>query len=380
VSLEQNDKENYMKPLVFSVSSVEKIECHIQSVRQDGLTPTLAIVFSSVVHNLTEVGAAFAKFNIEVFGASTSGEITNDEVHERSIAVMLLDISRDAYRLNVFDGKGKTSNQVGQSVAEWAETVYDDPAFMVISAGLRADGEQIVKGIISTMGRQVPLFGGVAGDDLRREETFVFNASQVIANGVLALIFDQNAIELQGVAISGWKGIGTPKTITKAEGNIVYRIDNEPALDVYNKYLNLGGDYNLAAEYPIRLIRDDGSSVMRAVRRVNEDKSIVFAGTVPEGEKVRFSMAPGFEVIEHTLEHMSEFSKQNPRSDAIVLFSCKGRHLALGPMVDDEISGIRKLWKVPLVGFFTYGEIGPGPEGQCDFHNHTVVPVLIHEK
>jgi hypothetical protein len=369
-----------MKPLVFCVSSVDKIEGHIQSVRQDGLTPTLAIVFSSVVHNLTEVGAAFAKFNIEVFGASTAGEITNDEVHERSIAVMLLDISRDAYRLNVFDGKGKTSNQVGQSVAEWAEPVYDDSALMVISAGLRADGEQIVRGIISTMGRQVPLFGGVAGDDLRREETFVFNASQVIANGVLALIFDQNAIELKGVAISGWKEVGTPKTITKAEGNIVYKINNEPALDVYNKYLNLGDDYNLAAEYPIRLIRDDGSSVMRAVRRVNENKSIVFAGTVPEGAKVRFSMAPGSEIIGHTLEHMSEFSKQNPRADAIVLFSCKGRHLALGPMVDDEISGIRKIWKVPLVGLFTYGEIGPGPQGKCDFHNHTVVPVLIHQK
>ena len=369
-----------MKPLVFCVSSVDKIEGHIQSVRQDGLTPTLAIVFSSVVHNLTEVGAAFAKFNIEVFGASTAGEITNDEVHERSIAVMLLDISRDAYRLNVFDGKGKTSNQVGQSVAEWAEPVYDDSALMVISAGLRADGEQIVRGIISTMGRQVPLFGGVAGDDLRREETFAFNASQVIANGVLALIFDQNSIELKGVAISGWKEVGTPKTITKAEGNIVYKIDNEPALDVYNKYLNLGDDYNLAAEYPIRLIRDDGSSVMRAVSRVNENKSIVFAGTVPEGAKVRFSMAPGFEIIGHTLEHMSEFSKQNPRSDAIVLFSCKGRHLALGSMVNDEISGIRKIWKVPLVGLFTYGEIGPGLQGKCDFHNHTVVPVLIRQK
>ncbi len=180
-----------MKPLVFSVSSVEQIEGRIQSVRQDGLTPTLAIVFSSVVHNLTEVGAAFAKFNIEVFGASTSGEITNDEVHEGSIAVMLLDISRDAYRLNVFDGKGKTSNQVGQSVAEWAETVYDDAACMVMSAGLRADGEQIVNGLIYTMERQMPLFGGVAGDDLRREETFVFSSSQVTADGVLALIFDQ---------------------------------------------------------------------------------------------------------------------------------------------------------------------------------------------
>jgi hypothetical protein len=73
-----------MKPLVFSVSSAEQIEGHIQSLRQDGLTPTLAIVFSSIAHNLTEVGAAFAKFNIEVFGASTSGEIIKDEVYEGS--------------------------------------------------------------------------------------------------------------------------------------------------------------------------------------------------------------------------------------------------------------------------------------------------------
>ena len=167
-----------MKPLVFSVSSVERIEGHIQSVQQDGLTPTLAIVFSSVVHNLTEVGAAFAKFDLEVFGASTSGEITNDEVHEGLIAVMLLDISRDAYRLNVFEGKGITSSQVGQSVAEWGKTIYDDSAFMVMSAGLRADGEQIVNGIIDTMGRQIGLFGGAAGDDLRRKDTFVFSAPQ----------------------------------------------------------------------------------------------------------------------------------------------------------------------------------------------------------
>jgi len=379
-----------MKPLVFSVSSVEQIEGHIQSARQDGLTPTLAIVFSSVAHNLTEAGAAFAKFNIEVFGASASGEITNDEVHEGSIAVMLLDISRDAYGLNVFDGKGKTSYQVGQSVAEWAKTVYDNPALMVMSAGLHADGEQIVNGLIHTMERQVLLFGGFAGlappaglDPTIYSEipqTFVFNASQVLADGVVALILDRNAIELQGIAASGWKGIGTPKTITKAAGNIVYRIDDEPALDIYNKYLNIGADPTLAIEYPLVWMREDGSSVMRAAMWINDDKSIVYGGTVPEGAKVRFGMSPGSEIIEHAIEEMSKFRKQVPRGDAIVLFSCSARHLALGPMVEDEISAIRKLWDVPLVGFFTFGEIGPGPEGRCDFHNYTLVPVLIHEK
>ena len=149
---------------------------------------------------------------------------------------------------------------------------------------------------------------------------------------------------------------------------------------MYNKYLDIGDDPMRAAEYPLLLIRDDGSVVLRAAFVVNEDESIVYAGTVPQGAKVRFSMPPGSEIIDHAIEQMTEFNKQNPRSGAIVLFSCKARHLALGPMVREEISSIRKLWKVALIGFFTYGEIGLGPQGRCDFHNHTVVPVLIHEK
>jgi len=373
-----------MKPVVFSVTSVDQIESHLQSSRQEGLAPTLAIVFSSYIQDLKELNAVFSKSNVEVFGASTSGEITNDEIHEESIAVMLLDITRDAYRLKVFDGEGKTSYQVGQNVAEWARTVYDNPAFMVMSAGLRADGEQIVNGIIDTIERQVPLFGGLAGTEPGTiPETFVFNGSQVAADGVLALVFDQNAIELQGIAVSGWKGIGTPKTITKAEGNTVYQIDDEPALDLYNKYLNIdtdGSDIALGAEYPLVLMRDDGSSVMRAAMWANEDKSIVYAGSVPEGAKARFGISPGVEIIEHAIEQMSQFNQQTPESDAIVLFSCKARHLALGQRVEDEISAIRKLWDVPLVGFFTFGEIGPGAQGRCDFHNYALVPVLIHER
>ena len=369
-----------MKSKVFSATSVEEIEPRLQDIRQEGLAPTLAIVFSSVIHNLKELSAVFTKYDIEVFGASSSGEITNDEVHEESIVVMLLDINRDAFRLNIFDGEGKSSYQLGQGAAEWAKTVYDNPALMVMTAGLFTNGDEIVNGVTDTMGRQVPLFGGRSGDDLRLRETFVFSVSQAIANGVVVLIFDQSTIDLKGVAVSGWKGIGTPKTITKAEGNIVYEIDSEPVLEVYNKYLNIGDDIQLALEYPLLLIRDDGTFVMRVPATLNEDKSLVYGGTMPEGSKVRFSMPPGLEVIDHAIEQMSEFHQQIPKSDAIVLFSCKARHMALGPMVEDEISAVHKLWEVPMIGFFTYGEIGPVPQGRCDFHNHTLVPVLINEK
>ena len=297
---------------------------------------------------------------------------------------MLLDISRNAYQVKVFDGQEKTSAEIGQSVARWAKTVYDNPAFMVASAGYLANGDHIVKGVIDEMGRQVPLFGGLAGDDLKMQETFAFDGSQVTSNGLVALIFDGNVIGLQGVAFSGWKGIGTTKTVTKAQGNIVYEIDGEPTLDIFTKYLDISRDPSVAirdaGEYSLFLNRDDGSSVLRTALHINEDKSMVFAGSVPEGAKVRFGLASGTEVIDRAIEQISEFRQQAPRSDAIVLFSCVGRYWAFGPLVQDEISTVRKLWDVPLVGFFTSGEIGPVLQGRCDFHNLTLVPVLIYKK
>jgi hypothetical protein len=91
-------------------------------------------------------------------------------------------------------------------------------------------------------------------------------------------------------------------------------------------------------------------------------------------------MPAGPEVIDHAIKEISEFKQQAPQAEAIVLFSCVSRHLAFGPMVEDEISAVRKLWEVPLAGFFTYGEIGPGLLGRCDYHNNTLVPVLIYKK
>jgi hypothetical protein len=375
-----------MKPTVFSATSVEQMESRLEEALREGLKPSLAIVFSSVAHDLKAVGAAFAKHDIDVFGASSAGEMCNDEFLENSIVAMLLEVSRDVYQLMVFDGQGKTSAQIGQSIGGWAKTVYDNPVLMVMSGGILANGDLIVNGIIDAMGRQASLFGGMAGDDLKAQETFVFDRSRVTSNGAVAVIFDGDVIGLQGVAFSGWKGIGTLKTVTRAQGNIVYEIDGKPTLDMYTRYLNIGDAPSAgvtvvpASQYPLLLNRDDGSTVLRAVVHINEDKSLIYAGSVPEGAKVRFGMAPGIEIVDEVIEQISEFKRQAPRAEAIVLFSCVARHLALGPMVEDEISAVRRLWDVPLVGLFTYGEIGPVLQGRCDYHNNTLVPVLIYQK
>jgi len=371
-----------MRTTVFTAETPRELEGKIHEVISGDLIPTLAIVFCSVAQPLEQIRDVFAQNQIAVFGSTSSGEITNTEFFEERMTVMLIDIPKDTFSVRLFDGKEKSSYRLGQEIASWVNDVYETPALLVLSAGLQADGEALVNGVIESIENDIPFFGGLAGDDLKMQGTYVFTETEIFDMGVLALAIDNSKVEVDGLAVSGWKGIGTIKTITKSDGNVVQMIDDQPALDVYSRYLNInfGDDHTLAAEYPLLVMRDDGSFVLRAAMLINPDKSMVYAGSVPQGSKVQFSVPPSNEIIEFALENLSRFKQNRSGADAVILFSCKGRHLALGPIIEDEIAAIYNLWGVPMTGFFTYGEIGPSGSGRCDFHNNTLTLVTLRER
>jgi hypothetical protein len=382
LSLIITKKEHFMKTLAFSAETPQELETNLQKALADGLHPSLACVFCSVTQPIEQIRAIFAGHQVAVFGCTTSGEIVNSSAMEESIAVMLLEFPSGSFAMQIFDGVDKSSHQVGEMVAQWAHGAFASPSLLVLSAGLQADGEAIVRGIIDTIGYEVPLFGGLAGDNLMMQGTYVFTTEKMIGLGVLALALDDEKIEVKGLTVSGWKGFGTTKTITHSAGNIVYTIDDQPALDIYSRYLNIGvgDDHTLAAEYPLLLVREDGTLVMRAAMLVNPDKSMIYAGSVPQGAQVQFSMSPNTEIIDIALENLKRFKEGVNQADAVIIFSCKARHLTLGPMIEDEISAIHDLWGTPLVGFFSYGEIGPTTLGHCDFHNDTLSFVSLRAK
>jgi hypothetical protein len=111
-----------------------------------------------------------------------------------------------------------------------------------------------------------------------------------------------------------------------------------------------------------------------------EEKTLILAGGVKQGDKFRFSISPGFEVIDQTIQEFGHLQYEEPKTDLIVLFSCKGRHAAIGPLIEDEIVGINNYWDAPLIGFFSYGEFGNVKNGKSDFHNETCSLVLIREQ
>ncbi len=382
-----------MQTVSLHADSVTELEIQLDETLKTNFSANLAIVFSSVNCDLEEVKALFNQRSIDLLGASSAGEICDELVLENSISVMLFDLPRDYYRCWFQETGDRTTYQVAYDGGEHARTAFANPAVIVVSGGLTVDAEQIVYGLKDGLREEVPIFGGLAGDDLKMQRTFVFDQHTITYNGLGLLVIDTDKVEVKGKAESGWKAVGAVNTITKAEGNILQQINGEPALDVFLRYFGFFDNRKqcssmenlldtISGQYPLQILREGAEAVLRSPLLGNEeDRSLLLAGGVREGDRFRFSISPGFEVVDETIQRFKEFNALDPiEAEAVLLFNCKGRHAALGPVIETEIQELYREWNAPMIGFFTYGEIGPTQTGLCEFHNETCCLVTLREK
>lgn len=376
-----------MQVKTIHAESLKSFRQSFENSVQDGFLPTLAMVFASVDMELKAIHSYLGMKGVNVFGCSSCGEFvynSNEQIiSEGAIACLLLDLNPGTFSIKIFDGRGRNSFDLGRSVGEWTHSVFEKPGLFILASGLDTDGEQVVRGIQDSAGEHISMFGGLAGDDARFKETMVFSSEKTETQGAIALVIDLAHYEINGIATSGWVSIGADKLITSSEGNIVYTIDDQPALDVYKEYLNVRDEElpEIGIEYPLMIKKRDNQNVLRAVINVDrEKKALIFAGSVPNQSVVSFSSSPGFEIIDFTKKRVNEFHEKNPRADVLILFSCMARHSALGPTISEEMDEAWHLWDSPLVGFFTYGEIGNNYNAACNFYNQTFTLVALREK
>ena len=247
-----------------------------------------------------------------------------------------------------------------------------------------------MEGLTDALGPDVTIIGGVAGDDLLMQGGIVFTNHTSSERAICALFLDQDKIDIRGMAVSGWKGVGTTKTVTKSKGNWIETIDDQPALDMLIKFTGLkvdfNGDQNLLTQigmsFPLQVIRDKGIPTMKPPLMYNrETKAVMTGGYVPQGSSIRFSLPPDFDVVDTVIESAQKIKDTTLRdADAMIVFSCIGRFSTLGPLIEAEIDGLKQVWNAPLAGFFSYGEYGRTEGGDLDFHGTTCSWVALSEK
>jgi hypothetical protein len=328
------------------------------------------------------------KEGIQIFGSTTSGEFISDEISEGGIVIMLLDMNPAWFKILYQETSDSSAYDTAKLLGEKGKKIFDHPAFIIASGWLHTDGEQIINGIEDGFDGDPVVFGGMAGDDLTLIDPIVFTNEHSSTTGLVSIIIDQDKVDVAGVATCGWKPIGITKTVTKSQANTVYTIDDQPALDLVIKYLGLKIDdmtpinnmvMNLGAYYPLQLERKDAPPVMRTTMLGNiEDRSLICAGNVPQGSKVRFSLPPDFDVMDTVVEECTEVKNDQHRdADAVIMFSCVSRYLSFGVMTSKEIERVIKVWDAPFIGFLTYGEYGKSKGGKHEFHNNTCCVVVL---
>jgi hypothetical protein len=379
-----------MKAKSIKGKSTEEIKAALEECMADNFIPTLAIVFISISQDRKAVCQLLSDSGIAVYGATTNGEFIDEELGKQSMAVLLMDINPSYFKIHFAEFPQKNYRESAKELAEKSKEKFSHPAFLIAASHMETDGEQLLFGFEDAIGKQVNVFGGMAGDDYAFNEQFVFTNNRETNRGMVVLALDEEKVIIKGKATCGWKAVGTPKTVTKSIGNHVFTVDNEPVLDITAKYGGLGklekenteAAMEIAVNFPLQLQREFGDPVMRPGLLIKwEDRSFVCSGSVPQGSKVRFSLPPDFDVMETVIKGAEELkATEMPEADALVVFSCAGRILSLGPLMNQEIEGVRKVWDVPMAGMFSNGELGRATGGNLEMHNLTTCVVALKEK
>jgi hypothetical protein len=325
-----------------------------------------------------------------IVGCSTAGEISEMGVYEDSLVITAVEFEHTevkGVRVKLGD-VDMDSFKAGEKLANMIDHEGLRHVF-VISEGTHTNGSDLVRGLCKNLPEDVSITGGLAGDGAKFEETIVFFNSGPQADSIILVGFYSDQLKIGYGSMGGWDPFGPERLITRAEGNILYELDDQSALALYKNYL---GDHakNLPSSallFPLSIrTKDNPELLVRTILAVDDKAgSMTFAGDVPQGAYARF-MKANFDRLVDGAYGAAKTSFEiggNESPEFAILISCVGRKLILQQMVEDEVESVREVLGdgATLTGFYSYGEICPAaPNADCDLHNQTMTITTFLER
>ena len=222
--------------------------------------------------------------------------------------------------------------------------------------GIHTNGEEYVDGISSVFPDLI-LAGGLAADNGKLIETFVFDKYHMSSSGAVGIGLYGNELNISTEYAFDWMPIGKKLTITKSIKNRVYEIDGITAVSMYAHYFGqeLANQLpQVGIEFPL-IFEKNGVSIGRAVLFKHNDDSLTFAGNITEGTEVRFGIGSVETILQNSNYHIGKMlDKLEYQTETTFVYSCMARRRFMKEHISDELEILKKIGQV--VGFFTYGE------------------------
>jgi hypothetical protein len=212
----------------------------------------------------------------------------------------------------------------------------------------------------------IPLIGGIIGDDCNYETGYVIFKDEFLENHTL-LILSRSDLEFSMAQKHGYY----PKrefSVTKSQGNTLLTLDDRPASQVYFETLNFPvveiSDMRdeICAINPLGIKNPDTDKldILFPMSRGRDATDLTVSQSIPEGTKIFVAEADIEESKKATLESIKEAFTTGPIKDPRVgiIFSCVGRSTFYFDRALAEIEEIKNRFKyTDIGGAYLYGTI-----------------------
>lgn len=274
-----------------------------------------------------------------------------------ALAIMIGSLPADSFRVLPFYNRAADNLP-----ANWDPWLQQSPTHVAMVHG--DPGNSSVPELLNQLGDALPggyLIGGLSSSHGAHPQI----ADDVLEGGLSGVVFNDR-INLATVLSQGCSPIADKHTIDACDGNIIDRIDNRPALDVFNEDIGeiLARDLNRAAGYifagfPIPG-SDTGDYLVRNLLGIDtQGKRLAVGEFLHPGQQIQFcrrDAESAREDMQRMLDKLRGRLDGTPRAG--LYFSCLGRGGDLFGEPAGELNMIADtLGDFPLVGFFANGEI-----------------------
>lgn len=398
-----------MKSKVLFSDNIDNVEEAVEELLEQAsdfefLKNSIAVVYIEQDVEFEELYQGLkGKWDFPIVGTTAMGMIVeNVGYSSEGISVLLLTADDCSFVTGV------TSKINKSNYAEEITKVYNDLSAKVnheeklilayassISSNEDPSGDDYVN-ILNDISNGKPVFGGLSSDNFNFRSSKVLYDGQVIQSSMIIILISGN-IHPTFISMNSIENRALfSYTITKSEGNQVYKLGDDSFVDMLTRE-KIGTDKEeveadfLLSPFVVSIKQPDGEYVeaARNLSKLNhQDGSGTFLGDMPEGSILGIGII-GKEDVQHSVEvawsKIKELLKESEYEYSTVLITtCAARFLALASNIQAEAQICNE--NVPegcsLLGMYAYGEFCPVTSKKTGdsynlFHNFTFTVVAL---
>jgi hypothetical protein len=266
---------------------------------------------------------------------------------------------------------------------ERAGAEREHSVLLMFADGKISDQRETARGAYEVTSALTPFVGGVAGDDMSRNGVRTFGEGRVVRDGIVSVWITSNR-QMAFSVDHGWRPVGKPMLVTRADGCVVNELDGRPAFETFisgpgaplNEDAEIFNEKALAR--PVGLPNAQGRYEARQVLDVHDDGSLEFTTAIPEQTVMQVMTGDSDSLLRGAGSAAASVARELEEPVRLALvFSCAARVALLGDRVGEEAQLISKeLGGAPIAGFFTFGEFAR-LKGSSGVHNSSVAILAL---